>query len=755
MLELRSTADQLRHENTNLKSERSVLKSVEQRLGEENAALSKERAHLADLMRNLQTMQNELERSGNDARRRLEEQVNRLEAQAADLKDKLNQESDSNRQLALRKEIESKTFQERIDKLTADHSTTREKLVAAQTSQEHLEQRVRDLVLQVEAKEEKLVIFEGRSSSGETDTTRTVEEQLQVTVADLRNELRTAKADLERAKEHTKQYQAIAETQGESLREVTATYDEYKAATESSIAEKDSEIVSLRERLHSLTQDITASNTQNSELHKQIEAERVAFEKERKTFEDGLTSLRAADQSAREAQLAAQDDLRRQAQLARDAHDKYERELVAHADDVKKLAHVKDELNAVRATVREHEAAAQVARANLASSEESWARQKGTLQQELADVRKRCDELKEQNSTLAQHLETASASATQLQARHAAVSDSAAAAGEAGGADADTIEAITASHNASVEQLREVIRYLRREKDIIDLQLEFSKQEATRLRQQLDFTSRSLEEARQSLQEERSKTGDSLTSSAQHAELLESIHTAKLLRESNQTLRDENEANLRKVATLDTQLRQVQGELNPLKEHVATLQAEVKSKQHQIRLLEEDNERWKTRNQTILAKYERIDPEELQVLKAEVDKVQAALTASQAERDEISAKLTEQTNLAESMRANWQTGLERFKGLQAQARTTRDERNALVKTVEELKAQIEAGGNSDQVVAAATAQAQAQSQEALAELQARLAATESEKVALEARLAEQAAALAALEGEKTSLVTEK
>lgn len=151
-----------------------------------------------------------------------------------------------------------------------------------------------------------------------------------------------------------------------------------------------SEIASLRERLHSLTQDITASNTQNSELHKQIEAERVAFEKERKTFEDGMTALRAADQSAREAQLAAQADLRRQAQLARDAHDKYERELVAHAEDVQKLSQVKDELNAVRATVREHEAAAQVARANLSSSEESWTRQKETLQQEVADVRKRC-----------------------------------------------------------------------------------------------------------------------------------------------------------------------------------------------------------------------------------------------------------------------------------------------------------------------------------------------------------------------------
>lgn len=103
LIELRGSADQLRHENTNLRSEREVNKvryrhppfffhtsaddsdfeqNVQNRLVEENAALSKERTHLADLMRNLQTMQNELERSGSESRRRLEEQVTRLENQA-------------------------------------------------------------------------------------------------------------------------------------------------------------------------------------------------------------------------------------------------------------------------------------------------------------------------------------------------------------------------------------------------------------------------------------------------------------------------------------------------------------------------------------------------------------------------------------------------------------------------------------------------------------------------------------------------
>ncbi|GAA5982753.1 hypothetical protein JCM11641_007777 [Rhodosporidiobolus odoratus] len=769
LLSLRTSTSTLQHENTTLRSEREVLKSVEKRLVDENAALSAERARMAELMRGLQGMQNELERSGGEQRRRLEESVKRLEGQTTELKDKLNQAEDSNRQLSLRKEIEGKTFQERIDKLTAEHSITREQLIVAKTSQEHLEQRVRDLVLQVEAKEEKLAVFEGRSGTGEGDTTRSVEEQLQVTVADLRNELRTVRSELERAKEHVAQYQAIAESQGESLREVTATYEEYKSSTDASIAEKDSEISSLRERLHSLTTDLTASNTQNSDLHRQIETERSAFEKERKTFEDGLISLRSADAAAREAQLAAQEDMRRQAQIAKDAHEKYERELVAHAEDVKRLSEVKEEMEKVRATVREHQSAAEVARANLVKSEESWERQKVVLEAELGDIRKRSDEVKEQNSTLAQHLETASAQATQLQARHAAVADAAGGVAN-GGADADTFEAITASHNSSVEQLREVIRYLRREKDIIDLQLDFSKQEATRLRQQLEFTSRGLEEARQSLQEERQKVGDSLANSAQHTELLESIHTAKLLRESNQTLRDENEANLRKVTTLDSQVRTLQGELAPLKEQLRTLEAEVESKQHNIKLLEEDNERWKTRNQTILAKYERIDPEELQVLKSEVEKVQAQLAAVEQEKAEIMPKLEEQTKLAESMRSNWQTGLDRFKALQAQARGTRDERNAFAKTIDELKEQLaSASAGGSEAVAAAASEAQAQAQEAITKLEARLAEVEKEKSELDTRLAEQqtrlteqqiqqtthAAALEELKDKMTALDSEK
>jgi nucleoprotein TPR len=111
-----------------------------------------------------------------------------------------------------------------------------------------------------------------------------------------------------------------------------------------------------------------------------------------------------------------------------------------------------------------------------------------------------CDDLTSQNALLHEHLETFSSQAAHLQARQA-VGDST---GEgASTADQDSIDAITASHHSSVEQLRGVIRHLRSDKEVVDYQLQLAKTEATRLKTQLDYATRGLEEARQSLTEVR------------------------------------------------------------------------------------------------------------------------------------------------------------------------------------------------------------------------------------------------------------
>lgn len=101
---------------------------------------------------------------------------------------------------------------------------------------------------------------------------------------------------------------------------------------------------------------------------------------------------------------------------------------------------------------------------------------------------------------------------------------------------------------------------------------------------------------------ERDRASRSVVSAEQHAELLEKIQQVNLLRESNTTLRLDSEANLKAAQDLQAQLRAAHLELDPIKERVRVLDAEVESRQGLIHRLEEDNRRLKDRTEQILSK---------------------------------------------------------------------------------------------------------------------------------------------------------
>jgi nucleoprotein TPR len=100
-------------------------------------------------------------------------------------------------------------------------------------------------------------------------------------------------------------------------------------------------------------------------------------------------------------------------------------------------------------------------------------------------LRNRCQELTEQNELLHHQLEALGAQAARI--RQAAVS---------------TDTPVNQQGNAAelVDQqltdLRSVISYLRKEKEIIDLQLEMSKQDAARSKTEIEHLNRVLEETR-------------------------------------------------------------------------------------------------------------------------------------------------------------------------------------------------------------------------------------------------------------------
>jgi nucleoprotein TPR len=100
----------------------------------------------------------------------------------------------------------------------------------------------------------------------------------------------------------------------------------------------------------------------------------------------------------------------------------------------------------------------------------------------------RCQDLSAQNSILHQHLETVSSQAARI--RQAADSSSVSTEG-------DSVD----NEAAKLTELRSVVSYLRKEKEIVDLQLELSKQENARLKTQIEHLSQSLQEARTTISE--------------------------------------------------------------------------------------------------------------------------------------------------------------------------------------------------------------------------------------------------------------
>jgi len=285
---------------------------------------------------------------------------------------------------------------------------------------------------------------------------------------------------------------------------------------------------------------------------------------------------------------------------------------------------LKKDLAVSQASVREQRTAAETAHAKLASSEHSWKQQRDALDKETADLNIRyifdsrlyflllnrsnsCQELSTQNAMLHQHLESVSAQATRI--RQAAETPLEVASTEAANEDTDN----------RLSELRSVVSYLRKEKGIVDLQLEMAKRENGVLKNQIERMSSTLQETRATLAEvcfsyihthfyqlthiqERERAIQNTASAAQHAEHLERINQLNILRESNATLRTEHESSTKKARELETKLNRLSSELDPAKEQARSAVAELDATKVQMQRLEQESRRWQERNAQLLSK---------------------------------------------------------------------------------------------------------------------------------------------------------
>ncbi|KXN81784.1 Nucleoprotein TPR [Leucoagaricus sp. SymC.cos] len=674
--------EQLRNENANLRAEKDIWQGTQNRLLEENRALSLDRAHLSDLIANVQKMHNDLERSGENDRRRLENQLQLLESQTQDLRAQLTQERDTVRNLQLQKELDLKDLQNRLDKVAEEYSRNRESLLAAEMTKKHLEEKVDDMKKRLQGNEEKLAVYERRTGSfavpQNTDESLSREQQLEAEVAELRSAIKVTEHDLANAKEHVHQYQEISKANEEALSNLSNTFDEYKASTEAQAARHETEKTSLEEKLGVLQQELDQVKAKYQELQQIFDSERTAWANDKKLLEGTIVDMSTSEKHSEEDKTKWEQDLKAQEQRAKAAEDRYSNELVAHAESIKTIEALRKDLSATQTAARDNSTAAETAQAKLAASESSWKQQKEALDKEISDLSDRCKDLSSQNNILHQHLESVSTQAARI--RQAAGSTSEAQAAEtqeAGGEDSD----------AKLAELRSVVSWLRREKGIVDLQLQLASDENARLKRQIEHLSKSLQETQATLSEEREKAVESAASAAQHAELVERITQLNILRESNATLRADCENYAKKSRELETQLRKVTGELEPAQEQTRVTQAELEVTKAQLTRLEEESRKWQERNAQLLSKYDRIDPTSNNDLEAKKTELETAEAKHKQTLADATARLDNFKTVAQKNNSIFKSRMEQSR---LENVNLTGEKQKLEERVKELEAEISA-----------------------------------------------------------------
>jgi nucleoprotein TPR len=658
LVEAKGLLESMRNENANLKAEKKLWKDVQDRLSQDNEGLMNDRTRLNNLVANYQNLQNERELTESETRRRLQAQVESLEAELTTTKRKLNDEVEDSKKAQLRKEYDAQQNQKRIDDLVSTLSQAREELVAAKTTRDHLQARVDELTIELKSAEERVELLQPRptprpAANAQTgDPTNgdfpagelTREQELAIEVSELKRDLDLSKSELENTKSQMEQYKSISQSSEEELQSLNATQDQYREEMDRIIEEKDAKIRELQQRVDDISAELSNTNNELTTLrNRQSEVARQA-EEEKAILEAEISRLKDEDERHATAAQFHQQDLRAQAAIATKAQQDYENELVKHAEAAKLLQNLRSEHNQLKTESASLKADAESARVALSQNESSWEERRQHFEQELKELRTRRDDLNAQNKLLHQQLEGVGAQISALQQSRATYTEAV----DSGSLSADS------SNGRAADGLRELNTFLRREKEIVEVQYDLKVQEAKRLQQKLDYAQSQLDESRLKLDQERRLHADGGRSSVAHKELMEKLNELNLIRESSVTLRNEARQAQTQLAEKTKRVEELVEQIQPLETKIRELEHEKETTDGEMRLLQEDRDRWQKRTQDIISKHDRIDPVEMEQLKESINSLRA-------ERDSL---LEEQRPLQEKLQS-----LETEKGTWQQSRT--------------------------------------------------------------------------------------
>uniref|UniRef100_A0A8D2J779 Nucleoprotein TPR n=1 Tax=Varanus komodoensis TaxID=61221 RepID=A0A8D2J779_VARKO len=619
----------------NLKKEKDILKMAEVRLTQQKESLMVKERSQNLLLTNLQSIQVILERAETETQQRLNNQIEKLEHEIAQLKKKLENEAEQRHALTKNQDIHLLDAKRQLETEMSLHANTKELLKNAQKDVATLKQQLLNMEAQLASQSLQRTPGEGQTSASEdmddlVSRLRQSDEQ----VNDLKERLKTATSNVE-------QYRAMVVSLEESLNKEKQVTEEVRAAVEARLKESS-------EYQSQLEKKLMEAEKEKQELQDDKRKSIENMEQQLSELKKSLSSMKAEVQDALQRantalsnEQQAKRDCQEQAKIAAEAQNKYERELMLHASDVEALQAAKEQI-AKNSAIKQHlEETAQKADTTLRESIASWGERERMLKDEATKLGSRCKDLEKQNRLLLEQLETLS------DKMMSSVKE-----GMPGALNVPLNE-----EGKSQEQMVEILRFIRREKEIAETRFEVAQVESLRYRQRVDHLERELHELQESLNAEREKVQVTAKTIAQHEELMKKTETMNVVIETNKMLREEKERLEQELQQMQAKVRKLEADILPLQESNAELSEKSGMLQAEKKLLEEDVKRWKARTQHLLSQQKDTEVEEYRKLLSEkevntkrIQQMSEEIGRLKAEIARSNASLTTSQNLIQTLR---------------------------------------------------------------------------------------------------------